>query len=676
MLPAPLRLRILACAATLAAAQVAPLAAPLAAQAPLITAAGDPSVDADTIYALAADTAVAAPEPAIFLLDDGVITVDAAGRGTRTYRQIVHVREQRVVAGFAERRLRYSPDHQTLRLNWARVLTPAGDVISDAPAQLQESDVTAATSNPVYVNQKEVRFSLGGVAPNTIIDVSYTIEDTARYHEGDFHAGWAVHGRSPATVRRSRFIFDVPAGVEPRITEKNLSAAGITSQHGDRRTYAWSMSDVPPYRAEPFAPDTNSVRMYIQASLPLTWADVGRWYGALSDDRYVLSPAAAAKVDATVANAASRLDTIRAVHRWVAQDIRYVSVSLGLGGYQPRLPDETVTTGFGDCKDKTTLFIAALRSVGIEAHPVLLNTNHAAVSPEHPSIHQFNHLIAAVAEGGRYTFTDPTSPLTPYGELPYAEQDGFALVVLPDGSVDEVRLPRISADERRIEYRISATLSDAGQLAGSMEEVNTGPGFEARRAAFSAPLDSAREASVMRALLSPMRGATGDSIAGFDGRDLYAPVRYTIWFSGGRGTDQTGGLELFMFPFGVLNATGRIQSIERAGARRTSINAVEVLRSPPPTTLAIDMSVTLPEGWRARVPDDVVVEGDFGTYSTEYSQEGRVFRIVRREQSAVGVYPPERLPDVLAFFRAIGADEDNRTIVIDRGGTEQHEWQN
>src|SRR5690606_18788688 len=97
--------------------------------------------------------------------------------------------------------------------------------------------------------------------------------------------------------------------------------------------------------------------------------------------------------------------------------------------------------------------------------------------------------------------------------------------------------------------------------------------------------------------------------------------------------------------------------------------AEEVLRPLPPTTNVVTMRVTLPEGWRARLPEDVVVQSDFGTYSTEYSQEGRVLRIVRTEASAVGIHPPDRLPDVLDFFRAIAADENNHTIVIDRART-------
>jgi hypothetical protein len=406
--------------------------------------------------------------------------------------------------------------------------------------------------------------------------------------------------------------------------------------------------------------------MHIVTSFPITWADITRWYHSLSHDRYTLPADALSKVREVTADARTGQDTVRAVHRWVAQDIRYVSVSLGLGGYQPRMPEQTVTTGFGDCKDKATLFIAALRSLGIEARPVLLHTSAAAVRPEHPSIRQFNHMIAAVAEGDGYTFTDLTQGLTPYGELPLGEQGGFAVIVLPDGGAREVRLPKVAVGGRRIAYQIEATLSESGQLSGFMEEVNAGPGFEQRRNLFSAPLDSARKATVMRGLLSFLPGAIGDSIEAFDGRDLHAPLRYKVFFSGARGVAQTGGVALFTFPFGVLPATQRIRAIESMSERTSSINAEEVLRSPP-TALTIDMRVTLPEGWRARVPDHVNVKGDFGTYSTEYTQEGRVLRIVRTEISASGVYPPSRLKDVLEFFRAISADENNRSIVIERG---------
>ena len=52
----------------------------LGAQAPTITPAGDPSVNSDTIYALAVDPADHAGEDHILLLDDGVVRVEPDGR--------------------------------------------------------------------------------------------------------------------------------------------------------------------------------------------------------------------------------------------------------------------------------------------------------------------------------------------------------------------------------------------------------------------------------------------------------------------------------------------------------------------------------------------------------------------------------------------------------------------
>ena len=637
----------------------------LGAQAPVISPAGDPSVRADSIYKLAVNPADFPEDAFLYLFDDGVVRLGADGRGTRTYRQVIQILKQSAVASLSERRLGYAPDHEKFTLNWARVVRPTGEIVSDKPAQMQESDVAAATANPVYVNAKQIRLSLGGVAVGTIIDLSYTTEETKPYHEGDSFSSWSLN---PASVRvlRSRFIFDVPASLRPVLTERNLDFEVQVSEQDARKTYLWVRSDLPKFSPEPFSPDTNSVQMAVVASLPTTWTDIARWYGGLALDRYALTPAVDAKARELVSAAKTRLDTIRAVHRWVAQDIRYVSVSLGLGGYQPRPPEQTVTTGFGDCKDKTTLFIATLRRFGIAAHPVLLNNNAAAARKEHPSIRQFNHVIAAVPDGNGFTFTDLTSGFTPYGELPFPEQGGFAVVVLPEGRSREVALPKAPFLSRKIETRIVATMSDSGLMSGYMEEINSGGGFEARRSAFSVPLDSARKALLMRALLGVLPGAQGDSISAFDGRDLYAAPRYKIVFSNARGTASTGGLELFTFPWGVLPGAARVSAINRYGARKTSINAESVLRAPPPTSSLVTMTVTLPEGWRVRVPANVIVQGDFGTYSTEYSQEGRTFTIVRREISAQGVYPPSRLADVIAFFKATSADENNKTIVIDK----------
>ena len=84
-------------------------AAPLAAQSPRITPAGDPSVKADTIYRLAVDPADHPGDDFVYLLDDGVMRFEADGRGVRTYRQIVQILTREGAGAGASRRSAMSP---------------------------------------------------------------------------------------------------------------------------------------------------------------------------------------------------------------------------------------------------------------------------------------------------------------------------------------------------------------------------------------------------------------------------------------------------------------------------------------------------------------------------------------------------------------------------------------
>ena len=131
-------------------AVVLTLAAPCAsAQAPVITPAGDPTVNADSLYKLAIDPSAAGEDAFISLFDDAVRRIERDGSGSRTYRQIVQVLKQPAVNGLAERSIGYQPDRQRFTLNWVRVVRPSGEVISDKPAHMQETDPPAAMSNQI-----------------------------------------------------------------------------------------------------------------------------------------------------------------------------------------------------------------------------------------------------------------------------------------------------------------------------------------------------------------------------------------------------------------------------------------------------------------------------------------------------------------------------------------------
>src|SRR6476659_8704356 len=291
--------------------------APARAQAPRITPSGDPSIRNDTLYRLAVDPRNHPGESAVRLLDDGVIRYEADGTGTETYREVSQILTPDAVEDYAEHEFSYSPGHQRLTVNWIRVVRPDGTVVSDAPTQVQDSDIPATLSDPVYSDTKVRRYSLSGVAPGTIVDWSYTVEERKPFLPGDFSASWSVHtGR---VTRRSRYLVDLPAAMQPHLTERNLTFRRDERVAKGRRTYVWATQDVPRVRPEDFMADSNGVYMSIGLTGPVEWDSIGRWYAGLARDRYQVNDKLRSQLPSLVAGAGSADDTLRAVQRWVAQ---------------------------------------------------------------------------------------------------------------------------------------------------------------------------------------------------------------------------------------------------------------------------------------------------------------------------------------------------------------------
>ena len=636
-------------------------AAQLSAQAPTITQQGDPSVKPDTIYRLAVKAVDHPEESAVLLLDDGVVRLEADGRGTQTFRQVVQILKPEAVENYNEFRWSYAPGHEKFTLNWIRVIGPDGTVISNGASQEQLSDMPAQMGDPVYSDRKVKRVSISGVAPGTLVDYSYTREELKPFLAGDFFQSWSVS--TGLTVRRSRFIVDVPAPLAVRLHERNLNFPRKTQDVGGRKVYTWVAADVPRLKGEPYAADSNDVQMQIALSSPLSWQDIGGWYARIAHDRYALGTATKARLNEQFVKAApkTRDDTIRAVQRWVAQDIRYVSIALGLGGYQPRSPDTVVVSGFGDCKDKATLFVAVMNSLGITTFPVLLNSTGVSYR-ELATLDQLDHAIAAVKTPTGYQFTDLTSEFTPYGELPYAEQGELALVVHPDGKTEAKELPMSHPAENATSIRISGVLSADGMFNGRYEEDATGALQYGLRSVFENPLDSTQKANAANSIASKFfDGAEGDSLIGFEGKDLRAKPHVSIEIKHGKAASSAGETEIFTIPLGSTSGMmTAARELENAKERKFPIDAARILGN---RSTFVELRVKLPAGWKAQVPPAVKATSPFGSYESSYAQVGDQLVIARKTEGATGVYAPNRIKEVAAWFREVAKD-DAKLIVI------------
>jgi hypothetical protein len=104
------------------------------------------------------------------------------------------------------------------------------------------------------------------------------------------------------------------------------------------------------------------------------------------------SPEVRAKAEELTKGLNSDLDKTEALYDFVAKNFRYVSLSLGVGRYQPHSASDVLHDQYGDCKDKHTLLASLLEAEGLHADSVLINSSRK-LDPDVPSPSQFDHVI-------------------------------------------------------------------------------------------------------------------------------------------------------------------------------------------------------------------------------------------------------------------------------------------
>ena len=118
----------------------------------------------------------------------------------------------------------------------------------------------------------------------------------------------------------------------------------------------------------------------------------------------------------------------------MAKNFRYVSLSLGVGRYQPHAASDVLHDQYGDCKDKHTLLASLLEAEGLHASSVLINSSRK-LDPDVPSPSQFDHVITMLPMGKgndkEEVWMDTTSEVAPFRLLAYTLRKKQALVIPP-----------------------------------------------------------------------------------------------------------------------------------------------------------------------------------------------------------------------------------------------------
>ncbi len=283
-------------------------------------------------------------------------------------------------------------------------------------------------------------------------------------------------------VERSRFEVNVPATMPIRYHLRDVTPAPQIQQLGERKILRWEAARLPKWEKEPHGPKSLPVILTAPADFEIagyagnmsSWLAFGKWFYELSLDRAALPPPALSEVQGLLTNGVSPREKVRLLYEHLQAKTRYVSVQLGIGGWQPFPASYVYERGYGDCKALTNYMLALLQTAGVEAYPALIRHGNDApdVIADFPS-NQFNHVILFVPMAKDTLWLECTSQISPLGHLGAGNEDRNVLVVTPNGG-KLMRTPRSEALDNQKIRRAVVALAETGDASADVRTRYTG----------------------------------------------------------------------------------------------------------------------------------------------------------------------------------------------------------
>ncbi len=259
-------------------------------------------------------------------------------------------------------------------------------------------------------------------------------------------------------VEHASYVLTAPADMACRHLCLNTATQVTQSTLKDGRIrYEAHMDNLPAIDSEPYSPparETVPLILWAPGKFEFhgvkgdmsTWQSLGAWNQSLRTGRLDLTPEFKAQLHAMTDTCRTDRSKVEVIYNYLAQTTRYVSIQLGLGGWQPFPASEVCRTGFGDCKGLTNYMCAMLNEVGVPANYVVIRSGQHNLVTEFPS-NQFNHAIAQVPLPGDTLWVECTgSAHVPLGYVHESIAGNNALLIDNDGG-HLVKLPNYSPEQ-------------------------------------------------------------------------------------------------------------------------------------------------------------------------------------------------------------------------------------
>lgn len=600
------------------------------------------------------------------------------GTGTATVTMRVKVRTQAGVQQLGQIPFGYNSANEKLEVKYLRVSNPDGSgAVSASESNYQDVPSQIEREAPMYSDYRERHVTVPALRPGQVLEYQ-TVVTTFKPLIPD--QIWLEHVfRKDVISLDEQLIVDLPKDKKIKLKTKPEFKPEV-KELGGRRIYTWKNS----YRKRETEEELKKKRRREMQEdwfpdIALTtfdsWQQLGDWYAGLQKSQMQLTPELKAKVTELTKDAKTDEEKMRAIYDFVAQDFRYVSLSFGVGRFQPHKAAEVFANKYGDCKDKHTLLSAMLREAGFQVEPVLIGSQRV-LDPEVPSPAQFDHVFSGIMpknskpDAMPTVYVDTTAEIAPYGLISFNLRNKKALLVgldSPSRLIDTPADPPFPATQN---VTITGNINDLGKLTATFDAVFRGDVELAVRQAYRrTPQNRWKE---LTRYLSYQFGIGGevDNVKVDNLTNTREPVRLSFSIARPNFFDwskKTSDLvpplpAVTLWPAGDVDQDGN-EDPEAKPYDDLPVARQKPIKLGPTYDLKMAFRLELPKNFKGRAPVPLSVKRDYGQYSSNYKVEGQLLIGERTMVMRGHELPLERRGDYAAFIRAVRADERQKFFV-------------
>ncbi|TWI89107.1 transglutaminase superfamily protein [Chitinophaga japonensis] len=491
--------------------------------------------------------------------------------------------------------------------------------------------------------------------------VEYEIE--MRFNCTFIFPSWMPQSRRNMAVEQSRLVVSVPESYKLRYRQFHYGGAPQVTTGKGESTYTWEAKQLKVHTAETLAPawwrcvtsvwlSPSEFEMERYKGSMNTWEEFGKFMYTLNEGRDRLPPDVQQTVHALTDGLADPAEKIKRLYRYLQEHTRYVSIQLGIGGWQTFDAAYVAGKGYGDCKALSNYMHALLKEAGVPSYCALISAGRGDTDfePDFPS-NQFNHMILCVPAGRDTTWLECTSAFLPAGYLSGFTSNRPALLVMEQGG-KLVRTPVYGVEQSRQARRMDAQVTPEGHVQARVSTYYTGE----RQDELGQRLHVQSREKIMEWIRTSL------SLPSYDVEQYNCveqpgavpAIREELALTA-RNYASISGKRMFLAPNFLNKSSLRVDA---ATQRRFAIHL------PVAYTETDTVRIAIPAGYTPEsLPAPVALQSPFGSYTASVKVQDGTLTYIRTMQHREGTFPASAFSELEKFSEAVYKADRSRIVL-------------